>query len=246
MEQGIATAVLCIVAGGIAAQLLAARLRIPAIVLLLGLGFHVGPLLVLLHPTEALGANLRPLAERHASGWRFRVEPIDGAGTSIASSLLVIRSGGRLDFQSPDHDPPRPRPATDCSCSPRGRGRGIRRDVRIIASRVSRAGRRCPPTGALGAESPDRASSRRALRSVRARPLARPEVMVPRLNPRPWIRGRGRAYVGPTKAPATSTDVSPRSPGNAAPRRRDRSSQVGHPGLVDVPAMGRSRRDTEG
>jgi hypothetical protein len=36
MEQGVATAVLCIVAGGVAAQVLAVRLRILAIVLLLG------------------------------------------------------------------------------------------------------------------------------------------------------------------------------------------------------------------
>ncbi len=43
MEHGLATAVLCIVGGGIAAQVLAARLRIPAIVLLLALGFLVGP-----------------------------------------------------------------------------------------------------------------------------------------------------------------------------------------------------------
>ena len=49
------------VAGGIAAQVLAARLRIPAIVLLLGLGFLVGPVLGLLHPSQAFGSNLRPL-----------------------------------------------------------------------------------------------------------------------------------------------------------------------------------------
>ena len=35
MEHGVATAILCIVVGGVAAQVLAARLRIPAIVLLL-------------------------------------------------------------------------------------------------------------------------------------------------------------------------------------------------------------------
>ena len=51
MEQGVASAVLCIVAGGVAAQCLAARLRVPAIVLLLGLGFLVGPVLGLLHPS---------------------------------------------------------------------------------------------------------------------------------------------------------------------------------------------------
>jgi len=56
-----AMAVLCIVAGGVAAQVLAARLRIPAIVLLLGLGFLVGPVLGLLHPSQSFGSNLRPL-----------------------------------------------------------------------------------------------------------------------------------------------------------------------------------------
>ena len=39
MEQGVATAVLCIVAGGIAAQVIASRFRIPALCLLLGPGF---------------------------------------------------------------------------------------------------------------------------------------------------------------------------------------------------------------
>ena len=61
MEQGVATAVLCIVAGGIAAQVIASRFRIPAIVLLLGLGFLIGPVLGLLHPSQAFGPNLRPL-----------------------------------------------------------------------------------------------------------------------------------------------------------------------------------------
>ncbi|GJE52405.1 hypothetical protein GOFOIKOB_5476 [Methylobacterium tardum] len=36
MEHGVATAILCIVVGGVAAQVLAARLCIPAIFLLLG------------------------------------------------------------------------------------------------------------------------------------------------------------------------------------------------------------------
>ncbi|CAO4135519.1 cation:proton antiporter [Methylorubrum extorquens] len=80
MEQGVATAVLCIVGGGVAAQVLAARLRIPAIVLLLGLGFLVGPALELLRPTEALGPNLRPLI-------------------GLAVAIVVFEGGLALDFR---------------------------------------------------------------------------------------------------------------------------------------------------
>ncbi|SFE91053.1 sodium:proton antiporter [Methylobacterium sp. yr596] len=80
MEQGVATAVLCIVAGGVAAQVLAARLRVPAIVLLLGLGFVVGPVLGLLHPSEAFGPNLRPLI-------------------GLAVAIVVFEGGLALDFR---------------------------------------------------------------------------------------------------------------------------------------------------
>ncbi|ACA18628.1 sodium/hydrogen exchanger [Methylobacterium sp. 4-46] len=80
MEQGVATAVLCIAAGGIAAQVLAARLRIPAIVLLLGLGFLVGPVLGLLHPSQAFGPNLRPLV-------------------GLAVAVVVFEGGLALDFR---------------------------------------------------------------------------------------------------------------------------------------------------
>ncbi|GJE44706.1 cation:proton antiporter [Methylobacterium soli] len=80
MEEGVATAVLCIVAGGIAAQVLAARLRIPAIVLLLGLGFLVGPVLGFLHPSQAFGPNLRPLI-------------------GLAVAIVVFEGGLALDFR---------------------------------------------------------------------------------------------------------------------------------------------------
>jgi len=80
MEHGLATAVLCIVGGGIAAQVLAARLRIPAIVLLLGLGFLVGPVLGLLHPTRDFGENLRPLV-------------------GLAVAIVVFEGGLALDFR---------------------------------------------------------------------------------------------------------------------------------------------------
>ncbi|SFM31485.1 cation:proton antiporter [Methylobacterium pseudosasicola] len=80
MEHGLATAVLCIVGGGIAAQVLAARLRIPAIVLLLALGFLVGPILGLLHPTRDFGENLRPLI-------------------GLAVAIVVFEGGLALDFR---------------------------------------------------------------------------------------------------------------------------------------------------
>lgn len=80
MEHGLTTAVLCIVGGGIAAQVLAARLRIPAIVLLLGFGFLVGPMLGLLHPTRDFGENLRPLI-------------------ALAVAIVVFEGGLALDFR---------------------------------------------------------------------------------------------------------------------------------------------------
>ncbi|MCJ2068554.1 cation:proton antiporter [Methylobacterium sp. J-030] len=80
MEHGLATAVLCIVGGGIAAQVLAARLRIPAIVLLLALGFLVGPVLGLLHPSREFGENLRPLI-------------------GLAVAIVVFEGGLALDYR---------------------------------------------------------------------------------------------------------------------------------------------------
>ena len=80
MEHSVATAVIAIVGGGMAAQVLAARLRIPAIVLLLGLGFLVGPVGGLLHPSEDFGPNLRPLI-------------------SLAVAIVVFEGGLALDFR---------------------------------------------------------------------------------------------------------------------------------------------------
>lgn len=80
MEHGLATAVLCIVGGGIAAQVLAARLRIPAIVLLLALGFLGGPVFGLLHPSRDFGENLRPLI-------------------GLAVAIVVFEGGLALDFR---------------------------------------------------------------------------------------------------------------------------------------------------
>jgi NhaP-type Na+/H+ or K+/H+ antiporter len=80
MEHGVATAVLCVVGGGIAAQVLAAQLRMPAIVLLLALGFLVGPVFGLLHPTQDFGPNLRPLI-------------------GLAVAIVVFEGGLALDFR---------------------------------------------------------------------------------------------------------------------------------------------------
>jgi len=80
MEHSVATAVLCIVGGGIAAQVLAARLRIPAIVLLLALGFLVGPVSGWLHPSRDFGPNLRPLI-------------------GLAVAIVVFEGGLALDFR---------------------------------------------------------------------------------------------------------------------------------------------------
>lgn len=52
---------LCIAVGGVAAQWVAWRLKLPAIVLLFAVGLLFGPGLGVLHPSEALGEMLRPL-----------------------------------------------------------------------------------------------------------------------------------------------------------------------------------------
>lgn len=56
-----AVAVLCIMVGGVGAQWVAARLRLPAIVLLFGFGLLIGPVLQLFQPAVAFGPGLRPL-----------------------------------------------------------------------------------------------------------------------------------------------------------------------------------------
>ena len=80
METSVAAAVLCIVGGGIVAQVLAARLRIPAIVLLLGVGFLVGPVFGWLQPSADFGSNLRPLI-------------------GLAVAIVVFEGGLALDFR---------------------------------------------------------------------------------------------------------------------------------------------------
>src|SRR5690349_15961765 len=60
MEHAVAVAVLCVAVGGIAAQWLAWRLRLPAIVFLFAAGLLVGPGLRILAPSRALGPALQP------------------------------------------------------------------------------------------------------------------------------------------------------------------------------------------
>jgi NhaP-type Na+/H+ or K+/H+ antiporter len=61
MEYAVAVAVLCVAVGGIAAQWLAWRLRLPAIVILFAVGLLVGPGLQILHPSKGLGPALQPI-----------------------------------------------------------------------------------------------------------------------------------------------------------------------------------------
>jgi NhaP-type Na+/H+ or K+/H+ antiporter len=61
MEHAVAVTVLCVAVGGIAAQWLAWRLRLPAIVFLFAVGLLVGPGLRILAPSRALGPALQPI-----------------------------------------------------------------------------------------------------------------------------------------------------------------------------------------
>ena len=80
MEQGVAVAVLCIAVGGVAAQWLAWRLRLPAIVLLFAAGLVVGPGLQLLTPSHSFGPSLRPIVQ-------------------LAVAIIVFEGGLALDFR---------------------------------------------------------------------------------------------------------------------------------------------------
>ena len=80
MSQVVATAVLCIAVGGVVAQWIAARLRLPAIVLLFVFGLVIGPLLQILQPATAFGAGLRPMV-------------------GLAVAIVVFEGGLALDFR---------------------------------------------------------------------------------------------------------------------------------------------------
>jgi len=80
VQNNVAVAVLCIAVGGIAAQWVAWRLRLPAIVLLFLIGLAVGPGLGLLQPSHGFGPALRPII-------------------GLAVALVVFEGGLALDVQ---------------------------------------------------------------------------------------------------------------------------------------------------
>ena len=80
MEHTTAIAVLCIAVAGIAAQWLAWRLRLPAIVLLFAVGLIVGPGLQIIRPAEMFGDALRPMM-------------------GLAVAIIVFEGGLGLDFR---------------------------------------------------------------------------------------------------------------------------------------------------
>lgn len=79
MATEIAIGVLCIAVGGVAAQWLAWRLRLPAIVLLFAFGLAVGPGLQWLRPTAEFGSGLRPVV-------------------GLVVAIIVFEGGLALDF----------------------------------------------------------------------------------------------------------------------------------------------------
>ena len=80
MDRGVAVAVLCIAVGGMAAQWLAWRIRLPAIVLLFAVGLLVGPGLQLLTPSHSFGPSLRPVI-------------------GLAVAIIVFEGGLALDLR---------------------------------------------------------------------------------------------------------------------------------------------------
>ncbi|GAA4482897.1 cation:proton antiporter [Gluconacetobacter asukensis] len=80
MQENLAIGILCVLGGGIGAQWLAWRFRLPAIVLLFALGLIYGPGLNLLHPSAAIGRYFRPMV-------------------SLAVAFIVFEGGLGLDFR---------------------------------------------------------------------------------------------------------------------------------------------------
>ena len=79
MPHGVAVAVLCIACGGVAAQWVAWRLKLPAIVLLFAVGLALGPGLQILQPSVQFGPALRPVV-------------------GLAVAIVVFEGGLALDF----------------------------------------------------------------------------------------------------------------------------------------------------
>lgn len=86
MSHTTAVAVLCIAVGGVGAQWLAARLKIPAIVLLFAFGLLIGPVMQILRPEAAFGGGLRPLV-----GLAVAIVVFEGG---LALDLRELRAAG--------------------------------------------------------------------------------------------------------------------------------------------------------
>ncbi|CAP55756.1 cation:proton antiporter [Gluconacetobacter diazotrophicus] len=80
MQDNLAIGILCVLGGGIGAQWVAWRFRLPAIVLLFALGLLYGPGLNLLHPSAAIGGYFHPIV-------------------SLAVAFIVFEGGLGLDFR---------------------------------------------------------------------------------------------------------------------------------------------------
>jgi NhaP-type Na+/H+ or K+/H+ antiporter len=90
MDQGVAVAVLCIGLGGMTAQWLAWRYKLPAIVLLFVAGLLFGPGLGLIHPSATLGRFMQP-----AIGLAVAIVVFEG-GLALEFSELRAAGGGVL------------------------------------------------------------------------------------------------------------------------------------------------------
>jgi NhaP-type Na+/H+ or K+/H+ antiporter len=86
MQEGVALGVLCVLFGGVLAQWVAWRVRIPAIVLLFALGLLLGPGLGVLHPSATFGRFLQP-----AVGLAVAIVVFEGG---LALDLREWRSAG--------------------------------------------------------------------------------------------------------------------------------------------------------
>lgn len=86
VENAVAVAVLCIAVGGVGAQWVAWRLKLPAIVLLFAAGLLAGPGLGLIHPSEGLQGSLRPLV-----GLAVAIVVFEGG---LALNIRELRAAG--------------------------------------------------------------------------------------------------------------------------------------------------------
>jgi NhaP-type Na+/H+ or K+/H+ antiporter len=95
MEYAVAEAVLCVIVGGVGAQWLAWRLRLPSIVLLFAAGLLVGPGLQLIHPAKALGPALQPIVGLAVAiivfegGLALNVRDLRVAGEGVVRLTLI-------------------------------------------------------------------------------------------------------------------------------------------------------------